>query len=126
MFLLVTRSIREISEDGKELLFDHGAPFFSVSNCDVLKLVHEWESKGLVAEWKENFGSFDCISKKFLDNDQVYDHPDPCIYSCSSTCLVPLVACSLITMIIDFGPRHWTSLMLVDHMISKCWCLYSS
>ncbi|KAG5255257.1 renalase [Salix suchowensis] len=61
---------REISEDGKELLFDHGAPFFSVSNCDVLKLVHEWESKGLVAEWKENFGSFDCISKKFLDNDQ--------------------------------------------------------
>uniref|UniRef100_A0A6N2KLI4 Amine oxidase domain-containing protein n=1 Tax=Salix viminalis TaxID=40686 RepID=A0A6N2KLI4_SALVM len=62
---------REISEDGKELLFDHGAPFFSVSNCDVLKLVHEWESKGLVAEWKENFGSFDCISKKFLDNDQI-------------------------------------------------------
>ncbi|KAF9667017.1 hypothetical protein SADUNF_Sadunf16G0289100 [Salix dunnii] len=61
---------REISEDGKELLFDHGAPFFSVSNCDVLKLVHEWESKGLVAEWKENFGSFDCISKKFLENDQ--------------------------------------------------------
>lgn len=61
---------REISEDGKELLFDHGAPFFSASNSDVLRLVHEWESKGLVEEWKENFGSFDCISKKFLDIEQ--------------------------------------------------------
>ncbi|KAJ6966816.1 hypothetical protein NC652_004388 [Populus alba x Populus x berolinensis] len=72
---------REISEDGKELLFDHGAPFFSASNSDVLRLVHEWESKGLVEEWKENFGSFDCISKKFLDIEQVYDHPYPCIYN---------------------------------------------
>lgn len=61
---------REISEDGKELLFDHGASFFSASNSDVLRLVHEWESKGLVEEWKENFGSFDCISKKFLDIEQ--------------------------------------------------------
>ncbi|KAG6790662.1 hypothetical protein POTOM_006825 [Populus tomentosa] len=42
----------------------------SVSNSDVLRLVHEWESKGLVEEWKENFGSFDCISKKFLDIEQ--------------------------------------------------------
>ena len=56
-------------------MFDHGAPFFSASNSDVLRLVHEWESKGLVEEWKENFGSFDCISKKFLDIEQVYDHP---------------------------------------------------
>ncbi|CAK7323933.1 unnamed protein product [Dovyalis caffra] len=61
---------REMSEDGKELFFDHGAPFFSVSNTDVLRVAHEWESKGLVAEWKENFGSFDCISKKFLDIEQ--------------------------------------------------------
>ncbi|KAJ9183090.1 hypothetical protein P3X46_006999 [Hevea brasiliensis] len=61
---------REIAEDGKELLFDHGAPFFSISNTDVLKLLHEWELKGLVAEWKENFGSFDCLSNKFLDIDQ--------------------------------------------------------
>ncbi|KAH7543906.1 hypothetical protein JRO89_XS15G0058500 [Xanthoceras sorbifolium] len=58
---------REISEDGKELLFDHGAPFFTVSNADVLALVREWESGGLVAEWKVNFGSYDCISKKFVD-----------------------------------------------------------
>lgn len=64
---------REIAEDGKELLFDHGAPFFSISNTDVLRLVHEWELKGLVAEWKENFGSFDYHSKKFIEIDQVYD-----------------------------------------------------
>ncbi|KAK2638583.1 hypothetical protein Ddye_026378 [Dipteronia dyeriana] len=61
---------REITEDGKELLFDHGAPFFTVSNADALDLVHEWESGGLVAEWKVNFGSYDCISKKFVDGQQ--------------------------------------------------------
>ncbi|RVW78455.1 hypothetical protein CK203_050453 [Vitis vinifera] len=27
----------------------------------------EWEARGLVAEWKENFASFDCISRKFID-----------------------------------------------------------
>uniref|UniRef100_A0A2P2PJY8 Amine oxidase domain-containing protein n=1 Tax=Rhizophora mucronata TaxID=61149 RepID=A0A2P2PJY8_RHIMU len=61
---------RETCEDGTELLFDHGAPFFSVSNADVLSLVHEWELKGLVAEWKQNFGSFDCLSRKFLALEQ--------------------------------------------------------
>ncbi|KDP43403.1 hypothetical protein JCGZ_26558 [Jatropha curcas] len=61
---------REIAEDGNDLLFDHGAPFFTVSNTDVLRVVHEWELKGLVAEWKENFGSFDCLSNKFLDIEQ--------------------------------------------------------
>ncbi|XP_024017946.1 uncharacterized protein LOC21394593 isoform X2 [Morus notabilis] len=30
----------------------------------------EWESRGLVAEWKENFGSFDCASTKFIDRQQ--------------------------------------------------------
>ncbi|XP_043690328.1 renalase isoform X2 [Telopea speciosissima] len=58
---------REISEDGTELFFDHGAPFFTVSDNDVMGLVHEWEARGLVAEWKEKFGSFDCISAKFVD-----------------------------------------------------------
>lgn len=58
---------REIGEDGKELFFDHGAPAFSVKNTDVLGLVHEWEARGLVAEWKANFGTFDCIAKKFHD-----------------------------------------------------------
>ncbi|KAB1216961.1 hypothetical protein CJ030_MR4G016026 [Morella rubra] len=61
---------REVTEDGKELLFDHGAPFFSVSNAQVLSLVREWESRGLVAEWSENFGAFDCISHDFVDIQQ--------------------------------------------------------
>ncbi|KAL5565237.1 hypothetical protein UlMin_028401 [Ulmus minor] len=61
---------REVSEDGKELLFDHGTPFFTASNPEVLGLVHEWESRGLVAEWKEKFGSFDCTSSKFIDLEQ--------------------------------------------------------
>ncbi|EOY13831.1 FAD/NAD(P)-binding oxidoreductase family protein isoform 1 [Theobroma cacao] len=58
---------REITEDGKELLFDHGAPYFTVTNPDVLSVVAAWESSGLVAEWKINLGSFDCFSNKFVN-----------------------------------------------------------
>ncbi|XP_028760586.1 uncharacterized protein LOC114719273 [Neltuma alba] len=61
---------RENTEDGKELLFDHGAPFFSVSKSEVLSLVHEWESRGLIAEWKEKFGSFDFSTRKFTEIEQ--------------------------------------------------------
>ncbi|XP_030525365.2 renalase [Rhodamnia argentea] len=62
---------RETTGDGKELLFDHGAPFFSVSNCsEAFRLVCEWESRGLIAEWKEKFGSFDCITKTFTETEQ--------------------------------------------------------
>ncbi|KAG5578815.1 hypothetical protein H5410_049442 [Solanum commersonii] len=39
-------------------------------NPDVLKLICEWQSKGLVAEWKEKFATFDCDSKQFLDIEQ--------------------------------------------------------
>ncbi|TYI47594.1 hypothetical protein E1A91_D13G185000v1 [Gossypium mustelinum] len=60
---------REISEDGRELLFDHGAPYFTVTNPDVLSVVTEWESRGLVAEWKSNFGSFDCFTNKFVNTE---------------------------------------------------------
>ena len=62
---------REKTEDGKELHFDHGAPFFSVSKSEVLSLAQEWESRGLVAEWKEKFGSFDFHTLKFNDTEQV-------------------------------------------------------
>jgi predicted NAD/FAD-dependent oxidoreductase len=62
---------REKTEDGKELHFDHGAPFFSVSNPEVVRLVQEWESRGLVAEWKEKFGSFDFQTLKFDNIEQV-------------------------------------------------------
>nr|AAF79325.1 F14J16.31 [Arabidopsis thaliana] len=64
---------REIGEDGKELMFDHGAPFFCVSNSDAMALVHEWESRGFVSEWKQVFGSFDCASNKFLGIQQEGD-----------------------------------------------------
>ncbi|KAL5715979.1 hypothetical protein ACHQM5_017727 [Ranunculus cassubicifolius] len=57
---------REIAEDGKELYFDHGAPHFAVKNRDAISLVCEWEARGLVAEWKENFGIFDCVDAKFF------------------------------------------------------------
>ncbi|KAJ4837729.1 hypothetical protein Tsubulata_038112 [Turnera subulata] len=60
---------RETAEDGTEVSFDHGAPYFSVSggNAPVLALLREWESKGLVAEWNHTFGSFDFLSREFLD-----------------------------------------------------------
>ncbi|XAR56867.1 renalase [Bertholletia excelsa] len=58
---------REITEDGNELFFDHGAPYFTASNPVVLDFIRDWEARGLVAEWKENFGSFDFASKRFLD-----------------------------------------------------------
>ncbi|KAL1299937.1 hypothetical protein HN51_044532 [Arachis hypogaea] len=61
---------REKTEDGKELSFDHGAPFFSVSKPEVQSIVQEWESKGLVAEWKEEFGSFDFHTRKFNNIEQ--------------------------------------------------------
>ncbi|KAK4420662.1 hypothetical protein Salat_2016700 [Sesamum alatum] len=63
---------REHCEDGRELLFDHGAPYFTVSagNLEVQSLVNDWESRGLVAEWKEKFGSFDFSSKKFVDIEE--------------------------------------------------------
>ncbi|KAJ4726577.1 FAD/NAD(P)-binding oxidoreductase family protein [Melia azedarach] len=61
---------RETSEGGQELLFDHGAPYFTVTNTDALALVREWESGGLVNEWKVNFGSFNFVSKQFVDMQQ--------------------------------------------------------
>lgn len=35
---------RETTVDGRELLFDHGAPYFTASNVDVLGLIRDWES----------------------------------------------------------------------------------
>lgn len=52
-------------------MFDHGAPCFSVQNSDVMSLVHEWELRGLVVEWKDKFGLFDCCANKFLPVEQV-------------------------------------------------------
>ncbi|XP_068655333.1 uncharacterized protein [Aristolochia californica] len=57
---------REIAEDGRELLFDHGAPCFTVKDNEVMGIVSSWEARGLVAEWKENFGTFDRTGSQFL------------------------------------------------------------
>jgi hypothetical protein len=69
--ILIFWEFREKTEDGKELHFDQGAPLFSVSKSEVLRLVQEWESRGLVAEWKEKFGSFDFQTLKFNSIEQV-------------------------------------------------------
>lgn len=34
-------------------------------------VLNDWESRGLVAEWKEKFGSFDFRSKKFVGVEEV-------------------------------------------------------
>lgn len=34
-------------------------------------LIRDWESRGLVAEWKENFGSLDFGSKQFGNIEKV-------------------------------------------------------
>lgn len=62
---------REITGDGKELFFDHGAPFFMVEDGEVMNIVSTWETRGLVAEWKANFGCFDQTSAKFVDLEKV-------------------------------------------------------
>ncbi|KAI3980295.1 hypothetical protein MKX01_001366 [Papaver californicum] len=61
---------RETTEDGKELMFDHGAPFFTIKDNGVMDLVREWEQRGFVAEWKEKFGSFDSATAKFGEADE--------------------------------------------------------
>ncbi|WOL08953.1 hypothetical protein Cni_G17706 [Canna indica] len=61
---------RETLEDGRELYFDHGAPYFSVTDNEVLGVVSSWEARGLVAEWPVMFGSFDWSVRKFVDLDK--------------------------------------------------------
>ncbi|XP_057515106.1 uncharacterized protein LOC130796750 [Amaranthus tricolor] len=61
---------RDITNEGKELFFDHGAPYFTIENTVVLDVIKEWKSRGLIAEWKEKFGAFDCISKSFIDSGE--------------------------------------------------------
>ncbi|CAD6206927.1 unnamed protein product [Miscanthus lutarioriparius] len=54
-------------EDGTELRFDHGAPYFTVSNGEVARVVSGWEARGIVAEWKATFACFDLATGKFTD-----------------------------------------------------------
>ncbi|XP_047968374.1 renalase isoform X1 [Salvia hispanica] len=63
---------REHCEDGRELSFDHGAPYFTLNaaNSELQSLVNAWESRGLVAHWKAKFGSFDYSSRSFVNVDE--------------------------------------------------------
>ena len=72
--------VRETTEDGKELVFDHGAPYFTATNADVHRVVADWEARGFVAEWKESFGSFNFISRTFSDYEKVF--PASLLYLC--------------------------------------------
>ncbi|CAN1841578.1 PSPTO_1126 [Linum perenne] len=58
---------RETCEDGKELLFDHGAPFFCATNNDVLNLVHDWESKGVESKFGVGVGKIE-----WLDDEKAW------------------------------------------------------
>ncbi|KAJ1702738.1 hypothetical protein LUZ63_002517 [Rhynchospora breviuscula] len=58
---------RERMEDGTELCFDHGVPYFTTSHEEVVKMVKSWESRGLVAEWDVRFGAFDKRTNKLVE-----------------------------------------------------------
>lgn len=58
-------------EDGTELCFDHGVPYFTISHDEVVKMVRSWESRGLVAEWDARFRVFDKRANKLVDVEQV-------------------------------------------------------
>ncbi|OEL23452.1 hypothetical protein BAE44_0015527 [Dichanthelium oligosanthes] len=65
---------REVMEDGTELRFDHGAPYFTVTNDEVSRVVSGWEARGIVAEWKAMFACFDQATGKFTDFEKVQFH----------------------------------------------------
>lgn len=62
---------REMTEDGRDLFFDHGAPYFSVTDKEVMGLVNSWQARGIVAEWRVPFGCFDRSAEKFVDLEKV-------------------------------------------------------
>ena len=58
---------REKVEDGPELMFDHGAQYFTVKSAEVQHLVDKWEASGLVADWEGRFGSLNVATKEFVE-----------------------------------------------------------
>ncbi|KAF3321637.1 NAD(P)-binding Rossmann-like domain-containing protein [Carex littledalei] len=64
-------SRRERMEDGTELCFDHGVPYFTTSHDEVVKIVRSWESRDIVAEWDARFGVFDKRTNKLVDDEKV-------------------------------------------------------
>ncbi|GJN23114.1 hypothetical protein PR202_gb10733 [Eleusine coracana subsp. coracana] len=70
----------EKMEDGTELRFDHGAPYFTVSNDEVARVVSGWEARGIVAEWKAMFACFDRATGKFTDFEKTEGQMHLCSY----------------------------------------------
>lgn len=76
------------------LFFDHGAPYFSVSDMEVMGVVRSWEARGLVSEWQVPFGSFDQSTGKFVDFEKV--NPKTC-----RNCLV--LVCTVFLILFSFS-----------------------
>ena len=59
---------RETIEDGSELMFDHGAQYFTIKSPEVQQLVDKWEASGLVSEWKGKFGTVNVTTGTLVED----------------------------------------------------------
>lgn len=72
---------REKVEDGSELMFDHGAQYFTVKSAEVQHLVDKWQASGLVADWEGRFGSLDVATGDFVQETvRTYSVDSLCYY----------------------------------------------
>lgn len=62
---------REKVEDGSELMFDHGAQYFTVKSAEVQQLVDKWQASGIVAVWEGRFGSLNVATGDFTEETVV-------------------------------------------------------
>jgi predicted NAD/FAD-dependent oxidoreductase len=58
---------REKADDVSELMFDHGAQYFTVKTAEVQQLVDKWQASGLVADWEGRFGSLNVATGDFVE-----------------------------------------------------------
>lgn len=59
---------REKVEDGSELMFDHGAQYFTVKTAEVQQLVDKWQASGIVADWEGRFGTLNVATGEFVED----------------------------------------------------------
>eukprot|EP00271_Cylindrocystis_brebissonii_P007281 TRINITY_DN20628_c0_g1_i2.p1 TRINITY_DN20628_c0_g1~~TRINITY_DN20628_c0_g1_i2.p1 ORF type:complete len:476 (-),score=53.56 TRINITY_DN20628_c0_g1_i2:354-1781(-) len=64
---------RDRRTDGDDLLFDHGAQYFTIKDPAAQSLVDTWQTEGSVAEWEGVFGTFDATSKAFSEDEKERD-----------------------------------------------------
>lgn len=62
---------REKVEDGSELMFDHGAQYFTVKTAEVQQLVDKWQASGIVADWEGRFGTLNVATGEFVEDTDV-------------------------------------------------------